>query len=512
MATPNDFVDPRTMIIGGEAPAMPFNTFVVRFSDIGKIAPLPDGLYLIDIARMVGAMETRVVLFIDMKGNIHFFAPKQQTPWGFTVDLEASTLPPPKKLMDIQELLRIDTAKPREAFEMAREIAVQTVVFDDERIYDLIVAWCAYTWIRGFFAKNINIYFTGFPGTGKSQALRFLKHFARYPTDYDPSAEKSYKWHIAQTLGTLMIDEGEYLTKSSTARLRKYHESDVIESRMMGLPFIGLTVIDLRVDAPIAIAATHLPADTAFLQRGFIIRMAKRKPRVKDFNLIPDLEEKAKIFAKTWLCNWFTVYLAMQKVYEELTNLDLDERVKDLVFPIAVILEVVGKDWRWVIDFAEQSFSEANFVTPETMAFLEALARIRQSAVKYRGKYVIPMIEAYTIIDDVAAELKASSQKLRYLLQYIFAGCRVVKCGGTYCFECDAKTVDHVLTTAIPSIDIDVSLDASRTRRRKRRMQIEEEDDEDYVEVVIDGRSIRVDRGVRSYGDARRVNAGDRPL
>ena len=427
---------------------------VVPRSQIGKMITMPDGFYLIELARMEQPFPMNVILFISARGEIEAYPPRTKTKWGFTIDLEASHLPPPKRVWDLKEFMDTPVVDVKEAFARAREVAEQTIVFDDEKLYDLIVAWAAYTWIRGVFPKNVNLYITGFPGTGKSQVLKFLKYFARYPTDFDPGSEKSYKWHVAQTLGTLMIDEGEYLTKSSVARLRKYHETDVVESRMMGLPMIGLTVIDIRVDAPIAMAATHLPQDTAFLQRGFLIRMTKRKPRIKDFNLIPDIDSTTKIFAKTWIMNWFKVYLAMQTVYDELTQLDLDERVKDLVLPIATILAVVDRDWDWVVDLAQRSFSEANYVTPETMAFMLALARLRDYATKTDRHYIISMTDLYVVLDDVAEQLRANKSRIRYLLQYVFAGCFVARCGDGLCFVCDKETIDHVLASSLPSVDI----------------------------------------------------------
>jgi len=465
-------------------------TIPVSLADIGKIMPLPDGYYLLEIMRADLPLPTKVIVLISMKGEIKMYVPKQKTEWGFAFDLEAHNLPAPRKLFEVGEFMNIPTISMREAFARAREVAEQTIVFDDDRIYDLVVAWAAYTWIRGLFPKNINLYITGFPGTGKSQVLNFLKRFARYPTDYDPGSDRSYKWHVAQTLGTLMIDEGEYLTRSSVARLRKYHEAGVIESRMMGLPMIGLTQIDLRVDAPIAVAATHLPRDTAFLQRGFIIRMKKRKPRIKDFNMIPGIEETTKQFAKSFMVNWFTVFLAMQQVHEKLTAMDLDERVKDLVLPIATILEVVERPWEWVVEYAQRSFSEANFVTPETMAFILALDRFRQSAKVVGDHYVAPLTELYIIIDEVAEELQANPAQLRYLLQYVFAGCSVARCINTLCFVCDKKTVDHVVEQSLPCIDVEFdvgrgSTDAIEARSSKKGRAHIARNGRKRLEVVI---------------------------
>jgi len=473
---------------------MELNSITIRLSDATKIIQLPDGMYMIDFARVDIPITQRVIVFISMKGEVEYYAPRSRTRWGFHVDLNVANLPPPKDLIELHVMVHTPALDPREAFARAKEVAMQTIVFDDERLYDMLVAWCAYTWVRGLFPKNVNIYVTGFPGTGKSQVLNFIKHFARYPTYFDPGSEKSYKWHVANTIGTLMIDEGEYLSRSSIARLRKYHEADVLESRMLGLPMIGLTMVELRVDTPIAVAATHLPADTAFLQRGYIIRMYKRKPRIKDFNLIPGLRELSLSFAKTWLVNWFKVFMSMQEVYRKLTEKDMDERIKDLVLPIATILNVVERDWEWVIEVAERSFGEANYVTPETMVFLIALDELRNTSKKVGDKYVFSIQDVYNLIDELSERFRANAQRVRYLLQYIFAGCGVARCGTGLCFVCDKETVDHVVETSLPSIPVEAARGGRRRRRRRSRKGRVDmpEDREETVEVVLDGGRTRV--------------------
>ena len=152
------------------------NEVVIRLADATKIIQLPDGMYLVDFARLEYPLPQRVILFISMAGSIEYYTHNSQTKWGFKVVLDVPNQPPPKEVFDIADVVHTETISMKEAFERAKEIAMQTIVFDDERLYDLLVAWCMYTWVRGLFPKNVNLYVTGFPGTGKSQVLHSVSY------------------------------------------------------------------------------------------------------------------------------------------------------------------------------------------------------------------------------------------------------------------------------------------------------------------------------------------------
>jgi len=413
--------------------------------NIGKILQTEEGFYYVDVAKNPFARHQKAFLFIDREGNIDVVFEGMKFKNKYIIKSETEGMPPATNLFDFDILTSIHKVDLKEAFELAKEVARQTIVFHNERFYDLVVAWCMYTWLRGLFPKNINLYFVGFPATGKSQALKFCKHFARYPVDYDPTAEKSYKWNISHTLGTICIDEAEYINKMQAAKLRKYHEANVVETRMIGLPVVGLTSIDLRVDAPLVMSATHPPADTAFLQRGFIIRMYKGKPEIKDFDLIPDLEERKIAFAKSVLCHWAKVFETLNRIYVQISFMNIDERVKDLIMPICTFLELVGVDWKWVVDYARYSFTQANFITPETTAFMQTISLVRKEAQLWYDKYVLPVEKVSEIIRRVAHILGADPSKLNYLRQYLFAGCEVMFVDGTLCYVADRKTVDSLV-------------------------------------------------------------------
>jgi len=276
----------------------------VSSSMINRVLTLEEGIFLVDVLRNPFMRNQKVFIFIDEKGNVDAVFEGMKFKGKYIVKSETEGLPPPRFLRSLDDFMSAPVLELDKAYDYAKDVLQKTVVFHDKKNYDIVCAWCMWSWVRGLFPKNINLYFLGFPATGKSQALKFCKHFARYMVDYDPGSEKSYKWTIAQTLGTLGIDEGEYITKLVASKLRKYHEAGVIESRMIGLPLVGLTTIDLRVDAPIVLSATHTPADPALLQRGFIIKMYKGKPEVKDFDLIYDIEARKLILMKSTLCNW----------------------------------------------------------------------------------------------------------------------------------------------------------------------------------------------------------------
>ena len=413
--------------------------------EIGKIVTTEFGQFYVDIALNPFQRNQSVFLFIDDKGNLEPIFEGMFWKGKYYIKRETEGLPPSRILWSFRDFVEVDAVKLNEAFELAKEVLEDTVVFKDKKIYDLVIAWCMYSWLRGLFPKNINLYFIGFPATGKSQALKFVKKFGRYVVDYDPSAEKSFKWNISYTLGVLAIDEAEYITKMKASKLRKYHEAGVIETRLIGLPLVGLTPIDLRVDAPLVLSATHPPSDTAFLQRGFIIRMLKGSPKIKDFDLIPDLQYRTRVFAKTVLVNWSKVWESLNRVYFQLSFKNIDERIKDLALPIVTILEALGKDWEWVIDFAKYSFVQANFITPETTAFLQSLLLITREADIVKDKYILSVSKVMEIIAELGKMLGTQPGKLDYLKQYLFAGCEIGIVNKKLCYICDKKTVDTLL-------------------------------------------------------------------
>jgi len=433
--------------MGNQTPlnVMVAKSMVLSSRDLGKAIQLDDGIYLIDVAKNPFMRNQLVYLFISGDGRIEPVAEGMKFKNKYMVKRESEGITPPSTLYNFTDIVEAPTVPLSEAFNLAKEVLRQTVVFKDDKLYDLVVAWSMYTWVRGLFPKNINLYFIGFPGTGKSQALKFCKLFSRYVVDYDPTAEKSYKWNISSTLGVIAIDEAEYISKIQASKLRKYHETNVIETRLVGLPLMGLTSIDLRVDAPLVLASTHPPADTAFLQRGLIIRMYKGSPEIKDFNLISDLDVRRLIFMKSVITNWFKILLAQSTVYGKLSTMNIDERIKDLALPIATILELLGMSWDWVIDYAKYSFTQSNFITPETTAFIQSLIIIKDKAKLLDGSYVLPLKEVTTIMEALAETLGANPSKLNYLRQYLFAGCEVRLVNGELSYVCDRNTVESLL-------------------------------------------------------------------
>jgi len=419
-------------------------TFIFSYKDLGKIFPLGDKVVLVEIARIEENPLLKVFLLVYEDGKVEPVVEGTRY-HGITIKSEDEYLPLPKKLPDFRSFLNTETLDLKEAYEEVKQVLHKTVDFPRKEHYDLVTSWVSYTWVRGFFSKNVNLYFIGFPATGKSQALKFCKYFARYPIDYDPTSEKSYKWLISRTLGVLLIDEAEYLNKIQTARLRKYHEANVTETRTIGLPVQGLTNIDIRVDAPIVLSSTHPPADTAFMQRGYIIRMRKGNPEVKDFMLLDNILTLPESFAKTVLVNWKRIFEAYERVMTKLTFKNMDERIKDLIVPIASILEALGEKWDWVIDYAKYSFTQANFVTPETASFISLILLIRNVAEKTEEHYIIPLEDINKLLEELAERMGASPSKLNYLRQYLFSGCELKLRKDKFCYFCDKETVDAII-------------------------------------------------------------------
>ena len=235
------------------------------------------------------------------------------------------------------------------------------------------------------------------------------------------------------------------LTKRVLAKLRRKHEL-TFETRMIGLQNVGLTQITLRVDAPIVISATHLPADIAFLQRGFLIRMRKGHPEVKSLEFIEDVNEIRLETVKSVLCNWFKIFEERNNILEELQKVECDERAKDIALPIMTILKVCGRNYQWVLDYALRSIKEAFFSTPETVLFTQLIIELVHRAQTEGDYYVIKYKDVYELCKELIKNIGASPSKVNYLIQYIYAGCEVCQDeSGELYFKCHKETVDELL-------------------------------------------------------------------
>ena len=181
------------------------------------------------------------------------------------------------------------------------------------------------------------------------------------------------------------------------------------------------------------------------MQRGFIIRMRKGNPEIKDFLLVDNILTLPKVFGKTVICNWKRIFNAYEKVQLQLTFKNMDERIKDLIVPIASVLEALGEKWDWVIDYAKYSFTQANFVTPETASFITLVLAIQEKAENVGEYYVIPIEQVNELLEELAGKLGGSPSKIAYLKQYLFAGCELRMRGGKLCYYCDKETVDSIV-------------------------------------------------------------------
>ena len=433
-----------------------------------------DRLVVFDVLRLSQPTAPKAVVIVDQEGNFEVAGHMQRSSLGMVV-VDVPHIPPPSYVITVDEFTEAPEESPRDVFDMVLETARETIVFEDPRWYEILTAWELYTWVRGVFPKNINIYVTGFPGTGKTMVLQHVRKLARYPLDYEPAAGKSFKWNLSQTMGVLVIDEAEYLSRSTLARLRKMHDANVIESRFMGIPMVGLTLISLRVDAPIALAATHMPKDIAFLQRGYIIRMVRRKPKVKSISAVAGIDEMRVTVYKSMLLRWFELYKTFAVVADELREKgEHDERVIDLAAPVAAVLKLAGRPYEWVLDYAERSYIEAMLTSPETLVFAVFILTLRENAREVDGRYVIDYSKVKSVIERTAETVGARVSDVMYLIQYAYAGCKVSLQGISPVFICDKESVDNLVRTMQRVLAYEHGVDAASTPEEVARAVISE--------------------------------------
>jgi hypothetical protein len=151
------------------------------------------------------------------------------------------------------------------------------IVFDDERIYDVVASYIVMTYFYDVFTAVPFLYLHGPPGSGKTRANITITYMCRRGVFVaDPSDATLYR--MVEALGpTLGIDESVLSEKAKRILAAGYKKGAVVPRAE---PTKGGIILKFfEATTPRIFSFEHPPNEDYLLQRSILINMLKAKPR-----------------------------------------------------------------------------------------------------------------------------------------------------------------------------------------------------------------------------------------
>jgi len=178
-----------------------------------------------------------------------------------------------KKILDGEEIKRSWADVGSEIIEKLKDY----IVFDDERIYDMVASYIVMTYFYDVFTAVPFLYLHGPPGSGKTRANVTITYMCRRGVFVaDPSDATLYR--MVEALGpTLGIDESVLSEKAKRILAAGYKKGAVVPRAE---PTKGGIILKFfEATTPRIFSFEHPPSEDYLLQRSILINMLKAKPR-----------------------------------------------------------------------------------------------------------------------------------------------------------------------------------------------------------------------------------------
>jgi len=178
-----------------------------------------------------------------------------------------------KKVLDEEEIKRSWADVGSEIIEKLKDY----IVFDDERIYDVVASYIVMTYFYDVFTAVPFLYLHGPPGSGKTRASITITYMCRKGIFVaDPSDATLYR--MVEALGpTLGIDESVLSEKAKRILAAGYKKGAVVPRAE---PTKGGIILKFfEATTPRIFSFEHPPSEDYLLQRSILINMLKAKPR-----------------------------------------------------------------------------------------------------------------------------------------------------------------------------------------------------------------------------------------
>jgi len=178
-----------------------------------------------------------------------------------------------KKVLDEEEIKRSWADVGNEIIEKLKDY----IVFDNERIYDMVASYLVMTYFYDVFTAVPFLYLHGPPGSGKTRSNITVTYMCRRGIFVaDPSDATLYR--MVEALGpTLGIDESVLSEKAKRILAAGYKKGAVVPRAEPSKR--GIILKFFEATTPRIFSFEHPPAEDYLLQRSILINMLKAKPR-----------------------------------------------------------------------------------------------------------------------------------------------------------------------------------------------------------------------------------------
>jgi hypothetical protein len=216
------------------------------------------------------------------------------------------------------------------------------IIFDDERVYDVVASYIVMTYFHDVFTAVPFLYLHGPPGSGKTRANITITYMCRKGVFVaDPSDATLYR--MVEALGsTLGIDESVLSEKAKKIIAAGYKKGSVVARAE---PTKGGVILKFfEATTPKVFSFEHPPNEDYLLQRSIPINMLKAKP--KKF-LDPQPNEFKEIRETLYylrLTKLPEILDAREKALRTLESRDVWGREAETWAPILAAASLIGRE------------------------------------------------------------------------------------------------------------------------------------------------------------------------
>lgn len=263
-----------------------------------------------------------------------------------------------------QEVLTIDTSylqyRPKDTFEMIRNLLQQSVYFEHSSTYTMITLWIMGGYVYKLFDQYGYLHFIGDRGTGKTTALDILAACAFNGKLESQSTRAKLVQQVHDTGGTLCLDEFESNSIGSgdayTQMLKAGYSYQGSYSKMSP----SRKPIRLNVYSPKALASIDTMKDQALASRTIPVRTIA-KPASQQINVwspdSSDIQNKLRLIRRGGYILGLIHHQRIRREYrqvEPVIRLPLGKRVdnrqRQILAPLLAISRLIDTDGKPLVE------------------------------------------------------------------------------------------------------------------------------------------------------------------
>lgn len=302
-----------------------------------------------------------------------------------------------------------------------RDFVEQHVDFEDDKLYDVYVAWVLMTWIPEKFDSTSYLHFHGPRNSGKTRGLDILNYICFRPL-LSPSASGATIFRALDAFWpTFLLDEFEMYEQMKESKaeviaiINSGYKRGQVVLRMTGMKEGTPMIKGFKVFGPKALSSIE-PLPNALSSRCI------RFPMTKTFRKVERLIRKKEAEVLRGKLLWWRFSHDLEEAYEDIGNpIDLpDGRLIEMYYPLEMIAPTPDLKKR-ILDVAR---GQHNASTEEDRATLEAaIFTIVLDLLDQEPRFLVPQHEIRTRYNaGVGVKEMLSRQKVAATLKTLNFG------------------------------------------------------------------------------------------